>query len=328
MKEDDLFLWKFGQMSRSRAYSAAAKGKGTGVSWAFGDLVSATVESAAPTDVVLTFPAANAALDETSFTIAGFTVSSASWTNAVMTLVLSSPVLVFHGDLTLTYVSTSETATITNNTADDGHTVAWYDYTDATTLTDDGGGLISSWRDKLASGHNLLGTGNQRPTLGATGIVFNGSNNNLQTATFTYNQPHQWYLVFRQITWSDSDYIIDGINANTCFAQITSTPGVCLYANSNITPWTNAITLNQFFIVRILFSGASSYITVANNAPITGNPGAQHMDGITLGSAQSRGASWANAEFKEAIFRDAADAAPTQAVIYNYLASKYGFATI
>jgi hypothetical protein len=70
-----------------------------------------------------------------------------------------------------------------------GGTWAWYDFTDATTLTDDGGGLISKWEDKLGSGHDLIAAGAARPTLTANGILFNGSSNYMKTATANLDQP-------------------------------------------------------------------------------------------------------------------------------------------
>ena len=80
-------------------------------------LISATVENAAPTHVVLTFPTAQTSLGATDFTIAGFTISSASWTGAVLTLVLLYPVTVYSGNLTITFVKTGGTAVVTNNVA-------------------------------------------------------------------------------------------------------------------------------------------------------------------------------------------------------------------
>lgn len=122
-----------------------------GISWQtyWATLISATVENAAPTHVVLTFPTAQTSLGATDFTIAGFTISSASWTGAVLTLVLSEAVLVFDGSLTITFITTGQTATVTNNVADDGNTVAWFDSQDLTTITKDESDKVSLWKDKL-----------------------------------------------------------------------------------------------------------------------------------------------------------------------------------
>jgi hypothetical protein len=74
---------------------------------------SAVVENAAPTHVVITFPSQKE-LIASNFTIAGFTILSASWSGAVMTLVLSTPV-VQSDTLVLVFAPTGQTTSITNN---------------------------------------------------------------------------------------------------------------------------------------------------------------------------------------------------------------------
>ena len=82
---------------------------GGGINWSsyWASLISATVEDAAPTNVVLTFPTAQTSLGAADFTITGFTVSSASWTGAVLTLVITPAVLFYHRNLTITFVKIS-----------------------------------------------------------------------------------------------------------------------------------------------------------------------------------------------------------------------------
>lgn len=79
-------------------------------------LISATVENAAPTNVVLTFPSARTSLGASDFTIAGFTISSASWAGTVLTLVLTEAVI-YNDTLIVTFVTTGQTANVTNNVA-------------------------------------------------------------------------------------------------------------------------------------------------------------------------------------------------------------------
>ena len=91
-------------------------GGGGVVDWVayWAGLISATVENAAPTHVVLTFPTAQTSLGASDFTIAGFTISSASWTGVVLTLVLSEAVM--NGQsLTVTFLKTGGTAVVINN---------------------------------------------------------------------------------------------------------------------------------------------------------------------------------------------------------------------
>lgn len=114
-----------------------------GVSWSayWKTLISATVETAAPTHVVLTFPAA-ANLVAADFTITDFAIASASWTGPVLTLVLTEAVLIFDGNLNITFNKTGDVGIVTNNVADDGSTVDYFDYTDQTAITKDVNNLV------------------------------------------------------------------------------------------------------------------------------------------------------------------------------------------
>lgn len=89
--------------------------KGFNFSSYWATLISATVENAAPTHVVLTFPAAQSSLLATDFTVNDHTVDSISWTGAVLTIVLTAAVV--YGDtVTVTFGKTGETTSATNNT--------------------------------------------------------------------------------------------------------------------------------------------------------------------------------------------------------------------
>lgn len=48
--------------------------------------------------------------------------------------------------------------------------IAWYDASDAGTITDDGGGLVSSWLDKSGNGYHGSAGGGNRPTTGTRTI--------------------------------------------------------------------------------------------------------------------------------------------------------------
>jgi hypothetical protein len=90
-----------------------------GISWQtyWTTLISATVENAAPTHVVLTFPSEGTSLaTDITCTVNGVAraVSSASWTGAVWTVVLASAVE--YGDVVVvTFVPSGGTANVTNN---------------------------------------------------------------------------------------------------------------------------------------------------------------------------------------------------------------------
>jgi hypothetical protein len=99
--------------------------------WA--SLISATVENNAPTNVVMTFPSAKPTLGASDFTIAGFTISSASWTGAVLTLILSTRVYA-NDSLVVTFVPSGGTANVTNNVLN-GFVTEWTTTAPGETIT-------------------------------------------------------------------------------------------------------------------------------------------------------------------------------------------------
>jgi hypothetical protein len=280
-------------------------------------LISATVETAAPTHVVLTFPAAQTGLVATDFTIAGFTISSASWTGAVLTLVLSEAVLVFDGDLTITFVTTGGTATVTNNVADDGNTVGWYDSTDLTTITKDGGNLVSQWNDKLLSGHDLIQvTGAKQPLwILNDGILFDADW--MKTAPFVFNQPVMCYVVMQQITWVGGGQFFDG---NTDYSLGATRFG--LYCGAALAPDLNELELEEWGIVKFLGNGLTSKYQINEFPAVIGNAGSSAAGGITVGSKSDGSAAYGNIKVKYIIFRNNADNAGEEAAIYSSLRRK------
>jgi hypothetical protein len=203
----------------------------------------------------------------------------------------------------------------------DGNTWAWYDYNQS--VTKDGSNFVSVWADRLGSGHNLLqATGSIQPLWTADGIDFDGVDNIMKTAEGVVNQPTNIYIVFKQVTWTNIDYIFDGyISVGGQLSQRTSTPNVYISAG---TPSSLAsVTLDTWCIVRVLFNGASSKLQLNAEAAITGNFGANHMDGMTLGNSSATGRA-SDVIVKEVIIRIVDDSDENETTIYNYLKAKYG----
>lgn len=100
------------------AISSSFKKKGIDFRSYWATLISATVETAAPTHVVLTFPTAQTSLLATDITATvngvARAVSSASWTGAAWTVVLASAVD-YADTVVMTFVKTGQTANVTNN---------------------------------------------------------------------------------------------------------------------------------------------------------------------------------------------------------------------
>jgi len=206
----------------------------------------------------------------------------------------------------------------------DGNTMTWLDFTNLSTITKDGGNLVSRWNDKLGSGRDMFQiTGSQQPLYSASGIAFDGVDNWMQSANWGLVQPEMFYIVGRQLSWSNGEYIFDGLtNDYGAIVQTNTTPRVYLYAGgvaATLTTW----SLSNFAIIRACINGANSFIRKNGDAALTGNAGVRNMGGLTLARIATLAAAYGNIEFKEFILRKTADDAATQTLIVNYLNAKY-----
>lgn len=204
----------------------------------------------------------------------------------------------------------------------DGNTVAWYDYTEASTITKDGSNFISQWRSRIGSNHLNQAVGTNQPLLADDGVLFDGIDNFLKTDAFTFNQPEFSYIVLKLVNWVEDMFLIDGSGASSMGIRAYSTsPNLRIFTTSG---GFNITAVNgEFYILRVLFNGESSKAIINNNAALTGNVGSVNANGITLG-ARGNATSYANVEFKELIARKVADNSTDESAIYNYLKKKYG----
>lgn len=208
----------------------------------------------------------------------------------------------------------------------DGNTVAWYLSDDLSTLTKDAlTDEVSIWADKLGSGHDLTqSTATKYPVWGAGGVTFDGVNDFMSTATFTYAQPESIWLVIKQVSWSFNSTFLDGYDKDKMLLrQRGSTPGVAVYSGGSYSSTSNDLAVGSFGIIRIVFDGASSRLVIDGNTPITGNFGTATPSGIMVGSSAGT-SNFSNITIKEMIFRKAGYNSTDDTNIYNYLKTKYG----
>jgi hypothetical protein len=206
----------------------------------------------------------------------------------------------------------------------DGHTVGWYDSQNLTTITKDGSELVAQWNDKLGSGHNLLQSeGSNKPVWSTSGILFDGADDWMKTGSFTLDQPIFIYIVFKNVTNTQYDWIFDGYTGDKVTLIQDGGTEYNLMANAGTYSALATMTNNTFGIVRVLFYGASSKLQVNEDTPITSNFGANNMGGFTLGM-NAWGQKWANIQVKEIIIRNVSDSSGDEDAIYTYLKNKYG----
>jgi hypothetical protein len=204
----------------------------------------------------------------------------------------------------------------------DGNTVAWYDSKDLSTITKDVSNLVGRWNDKLGSGHDLIQTvASKQPVVNSEGVSFNGIDNFLSTTDITFTQPQFVYIVMRQITWNDTNYILSGgsgllMGLRGVSPEIKISGGTWSAGNPNL-------SVGKLGIIRALYNGASSKLQIDATAPITGSIGTGSASNIYLGISHLQ-SSPAKIIVKEVIFRNSVDNADTEDVIFQYLGKKYG----
>lgn len=196
---------------------------------------------------------------------------------------------------------------------------AWFVYGAGITVT---GAGVSQWSDQSGNARHLLqGTDTNRPALQADGsILFDGVDNYLKCSTFTFAQPETIYLLFKQVTWTASDYIFDGntLNSGECI-QSTSSPIIVVGAASTIGGNGN-LAVDTYGVLSVVISGASTLSQVNNTTAVTGNSGLGDMAGFTLGGKGNAANAFGNIQVKEVILYSGAHDATTRAQVINYLA--------
>jgi len=198
----------------------------------------------------------------------------------------------------------------------DGNSVAWYDYSSG--ITKDGSNFVSAWNSRIGTNHLAQATGTNQPLCTATGVLFDGIDNFMQSPNVALTQPNFVYIVLNQKNWFATDCFISTVGL---IRQDTVTPGIRIFAGSFLGP-NNNLALNTYGILRALFNGALSKMIINATSPTTGNAGVGTSTYISIGRPPD-GTIYANFEVKEIIIRKIADDSTNETAIYNYLKNKY-----
>jgi hypothetical protein len=302
--------------------------------------VSATVEDAAPTKVVLTY---DVDLDEasvpatTDFTVTDHTVTSVAVSGATVELTLSTAVIYFD-ILYVTYTKGANpiqdavggldaedlsSTLITNNVAVTGNEVGWWLASDESTLTKDGSNFVSVWADKLASGRDLLqATGSKQPLWSASGIAFDGVDDYMD-AFFAWNEPWTVIMVFEALSFTNDDRIFSAKGANAPYLKQETNENTLRFG------WLTTITNTNFNpaqknIVIALRDGGSGELRI-NEDSVAGDIGTLYanLNGLSL-AAQNSYSRFAHIRIQEIIGFDVAISAGYKTSLYNVLKRRYG----
>jgi hypothetical protein len=121
---------------------------------------------------------------------------------------------------------------------------------------------------------------------GRAAIIFNGSSDYMATPNMSLSQPTHLIAIFNQITYTENDYLFDGLSFPTCIFGQDATGGVnnlYMYAGSHGCD-SKDIGLNAYGIASLLFYGANSTLQINNSTVRTGSIGAASAGGITIGA--------------------------------------------
>lgn len=196
---------------------------------------------------------------------------------------------------------------------------AWYRFGVGLTIAS---GACSQWADTTSNARHLIqATGALQPLLQTDGsLLFDGSNDFMQTLTFTLAQPTMLYMLFRQVTFTNGDLCCDGFTITSGnILQDTTSPNLSISAGTTAATNTG-LAVNTYAIASVLFSGAASSFTINKKTPVTGNAGTTGMAGFTLGS-DSGGNNAANIQVKEVILFSGAHDLTKQYAVVNYLST-------
>ena len=210
--------------------------------------------------------------------------------------------------------------------------IAWYDASDATTITKTSD-LVSQWNDKSGNGNHLLqSTGTNQPLWvdaeenGLPVIRFDGVDNFIRIVAYasgTLAQPNTYFVVMTQAGGVSHVSLDAGVTSSNRHAIFSNTSNYhSMYAGTTIADTT---AISGFEQTTYLFNGASSTIRVNKSETKTGNAGTQGVDGLTLGSNQaSTPTEFSATDIAEVIIYDADVSDANRTIIEDYLATKWG----
>ena len=193
---------------------------------------------------------------------------------------------------------------------------AWYrSGTGFTTATG-----VSAWADQSGNSRTLAqATGTKQPLQQSDGsLLFDGSDDFLQ-ATFTLNQPCTFYLLFKQITWTSFDRVMDAGAATVTdlFQGGGAAPGLRCNAGSTF-GLDSSVPMGTYEVVTVVFNGASSIMQVNQTSQTAAAGGANNPGGITL-AADVSGTSNGNVQIREVMIAASAHDQATRNRIAAYM---------
>jgi hypothetical protein len=162
---------------------------------------------------------------------------------------------------------------------------------------------------------------------GLPAVRFDGVDDWLQTAAFAVAQPVSLFVVciIRRNTTTKTETLVDGAVASTTSRLVlykTGSPNLLATYAGTANVNGSAITSGKTQVITDIANGASSTLRV-NGSAVTGNPGTQGVNGVTIGARNNTTQDWATVDIGEILLYSGALSAGDQTTIENYLTAKW-----
>ncbi len=187
------------------------------------------------------------------------------------------------------------------------------------------GAGVSNWAPVVGTHSFTQGTDAARLTYANGTLTANGSQW-MQTGAFTLNQGYTRISCVSQIAWANNKALLDGIDA-THRAVLDqknggASPELDIYAGGFATT-VSTLTIGLFGIIVEIYNGAASSLQHNLNAASTGNAGAQHAGGLTVGATYD-GTGGAQCAFKGLCYASTVLTAAQITQTVQAMARRYG----
>ena len=173
---------------------------------------------------------------------------------------------------------------------------------------------------------NVTSTGGYHMQLVDQAMVqFDGVDDRLTAVPFSFNQPATIYLMCKQMSFTSTDYFVDGNGTNTMgITQQGTTPDIKqsagVFSSAN-----NGFAINTFRIITAVFDGVNSLLQIDNGGvSVIGNAGSNNPGGIMLGG-RGDGSRFGNFTVLEYLGYNAAHSEALQISIRNGMASRHHY---
>lgn len=182
---------------------------------------------------------------------------------------------------------------------------------------------FDDWTIKEVSvAHDLVQADTDKmPTYSSSGVLFDGTDDYMQSRPFEITQPSTIYMVAKIHSFGGSRHMLDTVWRGSINFYPKEAGGLYRphmdgdYAEHTLEGY-------EFFIIRLKINGATSYLQLNNYTAVEVDGQSYNLDGITLGCKYNLG-NFSNIEFREVIVRNGIDEANDYANIYNYLVNKH-----